>query len=89
MDVFYMAFGKVNGILLRKLHKFGFSVSLSNLIKSYFQNKYFVVKHNEITPSEHNVNSGVLQGSNIDPLLFILFINDYLFKFDFKFWRRF
>lgn len=85
LGVFYdfsKAFDTVDhGLLLSKLNNLGISGVANDWIKSYLSNrKQFVF----INDSENNysyseeviINVGMPQGSNIAPLLFILFTND-------------
>ena len=77
------AFDSVNhDILLSKLSYYGISSNTKSLLKSYLQNRYQRVL---ITNSLFNSNTvskwtkiicGVLQGSILGPLLFILYIKD-------------
>ena len=47
-----------------------------NLLKSYLQERHFVNKYNNETSSSLKIHSGVLQGSILGPLLYILYTSD-------------
>jgi hypothetical protein len=70
------AFDKIwhDGILF-KIRK---SIPLNNflILKSYLQECYFVVSHYEAQTSLQEIHSGVLQGSVLGPMLYLLYTAD-------------
>ena len=98
---FAKAFDSVNrNIILKKLkHVYNINGLLLNFIKVYLQNRTQRVVVGGAQSKILPVNSGVLQGSILSPLLFVLFINDIhehisegtyiaLYADDTKIWRR-
>src|ERR1043165_3096023 len=59
-----------HSILLKKLNVYGIRGTQLNWVASYFENR------NGVFSTMHAINFGVPQGSNLGPLLFLIYINE-------------
>lgn len=74
---FQKAFDKVDHVLLlKRLRHNGITGRLLHWFKSYLHNRYQVVTINGHQSDKKLVSSGVVQGSILGPIQYLLFIND-------------
>ena len=63
-------------VLLQKLYAIGFSKHTVNWFKSYLSNRSFLVNLGNNFSQPASVSCGVSQGSILEPLLFLIYVND-------------
>ena len=72
-----IAFGTVYNILLSKLYHYGVKATPHQWFKSYLTGKQQYTTINHQKSSLSNIKYGILQGSVLGPLLFLLYINEH------------
>ena len=64
-------------ILIKKLEHYGFRGLVKQWFISYLSERRQIVTVNSVVSSECSLSCGILQGSILGPLLFLLYINDF------------
>ena len=74
---FSVAFDSIETeILIYKLNKLGIRGNLLHLLESFLTNRKIIVQLNNTRSKSYDIDLGVVQGSALGPLLFLLFAND-------------
>ena len=82
---FHKAFNTVNhDILLKKLEHYGIHDKSNKWLRSFFEVRKQHITINKTRSSDKPISIGVPQGSILDPVLFIIFINDFHKAVDFS-----
>ena len=68
--------------LLFKLYHYGIRDGALNLLKSYFTERKQYCHFKSTDPSMLSIHKGVPQGSILEPLIFILYISDFIYSTD-------
>ena len=80
-DILYFDFSKAldsvsHFKLLVKLENIGLSTKIRSIIKDFLTNRTFQVKVGDVLSAVMMAFSGIVQGSVLGPLLFLIFIDD-------------
>ena len=67
-----------HGAILAKIEAFGVRGKTLNIIKSLYRSPSFKVKFRNTMSEEHRVEKGVKQGESLSPILFLIYINDFI-----------
>ena len=67
-----------HGLLVAKLHAYGVSIESCSYVMNYLKNRRQLVKLGNVRGEWLNLKTGVPQGSLFGPLLFNIFMNDFL-----------
>jgi len=70
-----------HSVLIRKLRKINFSKSAQLLILNYLRNRSVFTTINNVDSSTSSIEAGVPQGSILGPILFNIYINDFICLF--------
>ena len=65
-----------NKLLIKKLNHYGIRSTHLKLFRTYLQNRHQFVSFNNDTSSPLSISCGVLHGSILGPILFLIYIND-------------
>lgn len=89
VDVIYTDFTKAfdrvhHGTIINKLKYFGLCDNLIILFSSLLTERFQYVEYRGFKSMLYSASSGVTQGSNLGPLMFLLFVNDVVVSLDSK-----
>ena len=65
-------------ILISKLKNYGLKNKILSWFKSYLENREHSLNHNNDLTNLAQIECGVLQGSALGPLLFLIYVNQFL-----------